>query len=104
MIQGVLERYRAAFNTLQASAVEDFWPGVDSKTLGRAFDRLDSQWFEFEPCEIRITGNRAVATCRGTATFVPKVGSRKPKTESRRWTFQLSRAADHWRIDSVVSQ
>jgi len=100
-IEMVLGRYRNAFNTLDAGAAAAVWPTVNEKTLARAFQRLDDQQVSFESCEIEIGGVHAEAACSGTARYIPKVGSRTPKAEARRWTFILRRASDGWLIDGI---
>ena len=97
----VLGRYRNAFNTLDAGAAAAVWPTVNEKTLARAFERLEDQQVSFESCEIEIGGVHAEAACSGTARYIPKVGSRTPKAEARRWTFILRRASDGWLIDGI---
>jgi hypothetical protein len=102
-VEGVLERYRLAFSTLN-SGVSDFWPSVNSRALDRAFNELEQQSFEFDKCRVQLKGGQAEATCTGKATFVPKVGNKTPRTQSRQWSFQLVRAGSRWIIDSVQSR
>ncbi len=74
-VQGVLERYRAAFGTLSTAGIEDFWPGADTPALARTFDQLQSQRLDFQSCGVELSaGGRATARCRGRAAFVPKRG------------------------------
>jgi hypothetical protein len=100
-IQNTLGRYRNAFNSLDASAASAVWPTVNERTLDRAFERLDDQNVSFDRCQIEIVGPLAEAACSGSARYVPKVGSRSPKTEARHWTFSLRKAGDGWLIQSV---
>jgi hypothetical protein len=102
-VETVLERYRLAFSTLN-SGVSDFWPGVNSRALDKAFNELDEQRFEFDQCRVELQGAQADATCRGSATFVPKVGNKTPRTQPRQWTFRLVKAGNRWIIDSVQSR
>ena len=90
-----------AFNRLDAGAAVAVWPTVNEKTLAKAFERLDDQDVSFESCTIEVGGVHAEAACSGTARYVPKVGSRTPRAEARRWTFILRRASDGWLIDDV---
>jgi len=99
-VENVLERYRLAFSTLN-SGVADFWPGVNSRALDKAFNELDEQRFEFDQCRVQLKGGQADATCTGRATFVPKVGDKTPRTQSRQWSFRLVRAGNRWIIDTV---
>lgn len=102
-VETLLERYRLAFSTLN-SGVSDFWPGVNSRALDKAFNELEQQRFEFNQCRVQLNGAQADATCTGTATFVPKVGNKTPRTQSRQWSFRLVRAGNRWIIDSVQSR
>jgi hypothetical protein len=102
-VETLLERYRLAFSTLN-SGVSDFWPGVNSRALDKAFNELEQQRFEFNQCRVQLNGAQAEATCTGTATFVPKVGNKTPRTQSRLWSFRLVRAGNRWIIDSVQSR
>ncbi|HVQ41571.1 MAG TPA: hypothetical protein VMS54_05185 [Vicinamibacterales bacterium] len=99
-VDSLLERYRLAFSTLN-SGVSDFWPGVNSRALDKAFNDLDQQRFEFDQCRVQLNGAQADATCTGTATFVQKVGNKTPRTQPRQWSFRLVRAGNRWIIDSV---
>jgi hypothetical protein len=100
-IQNVLARYRNAFNSLDAGAASAVWPTVNERTLARAFDRIEEQSVAFDHCSIDVGASSAQAACTGTARYVPKVGSRSPKTETRQWLFNLRRAGAGWVIDNV---
>jgi hypothetical protein len=103
-IESVIQEYRRAFNTLNASAVRAFWPGVDVRSLNRAFAQLEVQRFEFSRCSIDLAGPRAFASCDGTARSVRKVGDRNPPAQAREWTFTLAQANDAWVILNVNSR
>lgn len=100
----MLDRYRQAFGALNSVEVQTFWPNVNTKALDKAFDQLERQEFEFDSCRINLFGARAEASCAGTATFVPRIGSKTPRVESRRWTFQLARENGAWIIEKVESR
>jgi hypothetical protein len=100
-IENVLGRYRNAFNELDAGAALAVWPTVNERNLARAFERLENQDVSFESCDIEIAAVLAKAACSGSARYVPKVGSRTPKEEARRWTFSLRKAGSGWLIDRV---
>ena len=103
-VQSVIDHYRRAFNPLNANSVKAFWPGVDVRSLDRAFAQLELQRFEFQRCEIDLAGPRAFASCDGSARSVRKVGDRNPRAQAREWTFTLAQADDAWVILSVNSR
>ena len=103
-IQAVLGRYRTAFSHLDAGAASAVWPSVDIKALRRAFERLERQDLVFNSCHIAIVDARAVASCGGTARYVPRVGKRSERDERRQWEFQLHKVDDTWLIDAVSAR
>jgi len=100
-IQTALGRYQSAFSALDAGAASQVWPTVNWKTLAKAFERLQEQQVSFEGCQIDIKDVRAQATCRGTARYVPRVGSRTAQVDRRQWRFSLLKVRDEWLIQSV---
>lgn len=100
-MQSVLDKYRNAFDSLDANAVEGFWRGVDIRALNRAFAQLESQRFQFDHCDIDLAGARAIASCRGYAQYIRKAGSREVRFEPRQWTFTLGEIKNGWVILSV---
>lgn len=103
-IQRVLGQYRTAYQRLDAEAARAVWPSVDARALARAFDTLDSQELSFDICVFEITGEIGTAQCRGTATYTPKVGSRKSRLEPRQWTFHLRKMDESWKIQSAQTK
>ena len=104
LVRSMLERYRGAYERLDASAARQVWPSLDERRLARAFSTLKSQTLDFEDCSIDVGSARGVAHCRGRATYVGRVGKREPETQNRRWTFQIRKTGDSWAIDSVRSE
>ena len=102
-VENLIEQYRRAFSTLN-SGVSDIWPGVNARALDKAFNELESQNFDFDKCTVQLNGAQAEATCTGSATFVPKVGNKTPRTQSRQWSFRFVRAGSRWIIDTVQSR
>jgi hypothetical protein len=100
----VLDRYRTAFNDLNAEAARSVWPGADVKGLGRAFGALKEQQLSFDDCAITLRGDSAVADCRGTASYVPKVGRKAQRVEARQWRFQVEKRETGWLIQSVAAR
>ena len=103
-VEAVLTRYRSAYAALDAGAVADIWPTARRNALANAFAQLQEQDFVFNDCRIDLNGRIATAACSGTARFVPKVGSRTPRVESRQWTFHLYRAGEAWALERVESR
>jgi len=103
-VEEVLRRYARAYGALDASAAAAVWPTVDEKALARAFKDLSSQNVSFDDCEIDIRGAVANASCRGQASYVGKVGSREPRTESRTWRFELRRDGEAWKIENAEAR
>jgi hypothetical protein len=100
-IQNTLARYRQAFSALSASAAREVWPTVNERSLSRAFERLEEQQVSFDGCQIQVNNQRAEAVCNGSARYVPRVGSRTPRTERREWRFSLVKVRDEWLIGAV---
>jgi hypothetical protein len=104
-IKIVLSRYQNAFNALDAGEAKAIWPGVDDKSLGRAFGQLESQHVVFDACQIEVDGTRATSTCDGRASYVPKIGSKTARIDSRNWTFELVKTERRgWMIEGVRSR
>jgi hypothetical protein len=93
------ERAVARKDSLGAKAV---WPSLDARALARAFNDLQSHSLAFEDCGVTVDSVEARATCQGVATYLPKVGRRKPI--SARWTFSLAKAGGGWHIESAAIQ
>jgi hypothetical protein len=96
----VIDRYRAAYERLDAAAARAVWPGVDEAALSRAFDGLTSQRIEFDRCDIWRDAQAAFASCSGTASYVPKVG-RAQNDVRRSWHFRFRRRSAGWTIESA---
>ena len=103
-VRQVIEHYRSAYSNLNVAGISAFWPSVNTRALARAFEQLEAQRFDFDNCQVDASAQTARAICTGTAHFVTKVGSKTPRAEPRRWTFQLSRSKDGWIIERVESR
>jgi hypothetical protein len=97
-VRSTIERYRRAYEELDASAAREVWPAVEQAALERAFGSLSSQRISFENCSIDVIGRLATASCRGTARVVPRVGG-GTQTARRSWVFWLRQSGDGWVID-----
>jgi hypothetical protein len=102
MVRDTLQRYRRAYSGLDARLAHAVYPILDEAALAHAFAGLRSQTFEFDSCSVDVRGESARAICRGSARYVPNIGSRAPRTDRRVWTFTLNKAADgDWKIASA---
>jgi hypothetical protein len=97
-IAATLHRYAAAYQDLDANAARTVWPTVDQRALARAFESLELQQFTFDECDVRVVYREASAACRGSVTYVPKVGSRTAHRDDRQWNFELQKQQDVWLI------
>jgi hypothetical protein len=97
-IEDVLRRYELAYRNLDAGGAKAVWPALDEQTLSRTFEGLSWQEVRFDRCVIHVSSPDAEAVCAGVATYVPKAGSGQPRSERRRWTFQLRRTDGAWTI------
>jgi hypothetical protein len=104
LVQRTLQRYRHAYDELDAQSAQAVWPTVNGDALARAFDGLASQSLVFDGCDVRVFGDAATATCRGTARYVTKVGKRDQRVEPRIWNFTLRKMAGGWLIDTARSE
>lgn len=100
-IRQVLERYRAAYEKLDARSAQQVWPTVNGDALARAFENLRSQNVTFNVCRIEVLGALANAQCSGSARYVPRVGSREPRFEARSWDFRLRKTGADWKIEQA---
>jgi len=104
-IQDLLGRYRTAFGALDVAGVRRVWPSVNQRSLERAFGQLEEQDLSFFSCTINVAGVRAEATCVGSSTFIPTVGSRSPQPGPSQWNFKLSKkSAGPWLIDEAQAR
>ena len=101
LVKQTLQRYRSAYDGLDATSAQVVYPAVNQTALARAFDGLESQTLTFDSCDVQLRGELATATCHGSARYVPKVGSREPRTEPRTWNFTLRKDGSDWKIDSA---
>ncbi len=99
-VRETLQRYRAAYEQLNARSAAAVWPAVDERALARAFNGLAAQQLQFDACDLNVRGTAATATCKGTASYTPKVGS-GTQVEPRTWQFTLQKNAGQWAIESA---
>jgi tetratricopeptide (TPR) repeat protein len=104
LVKQALQRYRRAYDGLDARSAQAVFPAVNEAALARAFDGLQSQSLTFDACDVRLRGEAATATCHGSARYIPKIGSREPRVEPRVWNFTLRKAEGDWKIDSARTE
>jgi hypothetical protein len=104
LVKQVLQRYRTAYEGLDAQSAHAIWPAVNQAALARAFDGLESQSLTFDACDVRVRGELATAMCEGSARYVPKIGNREPRIEPRVWNFSLRKAGADWQIESARAE
>ncbi|MEO6238991.1 MAG: hypothetical protein ABIQ52_18500 [Vicinamibacterales bacterium] len=98
LVRSALDRYAQAYSALDADAAQRVWPRVDRTALSRAFETLASQQVSLGDCAVDVTGATARATCSGSATWAPRVGSGSARTDARRWSFDLAKSGEGWQI------
>jgi len=103
-IQRALQQYRVAYGGLDVRSAHAVYPAVNEAALARAFGELESQTLTFDACSTRLRGEYATAVCRGSARWVPKIGSREARTEPRSWTFALRKSGAAWTIESARAE
>jgi hypothetical protein len=101
LVDQTLQRYRRAYNRLDARSAQAVYPTVNEGALARAFSDLDSQVLLFERCDIELQGRSANVTCRGSSHYVPKVGNHETRVERRVWNFTLRKDEGDWKIESL---
>lgn len=75
---------------------------MNEEALKNAFEQLRAQQIAFAACAVDVSGLHASATCRGTARYVPKVGSGEPISAAHLWQFRLRKLVDAWVIESAA--
>jgi hypothetical protein len=96
-VRAALAQYESAYSSLNAAGANAVYPGVDERSLQRAFESLDSQRVSLGRCSISMNGARAQATCQGNATWTPKVGG-GTRSAARTWRFDLANSGGSWKI------
>ena len=99
----VLHEYETAVGRKDPQAAKAVWPALDDRALARAFNDLQSHSLALEDCGVTVNSSAiARARCQGVATYLPKIGRRKPISASHEWTFNLSKSGGDWQIESAA--
>jgi hypothetical protein len=101
LVDQTLQRYRRAYNRLDAQSAQAVYPAVNAGALARAFDSLESQALSFDSCDMELQGRYATVTCHGTSRYVPKIGNHVPRVEPRIWSFTLRKDDADWKIENA---
>jgi hypothetical protein len=98
-VRDALQRYSAAFESLDANAVKKVQPSVPADNLAKAFKDMRELKVAIDAVKVLSTdGTTARVSCRVTQTLTPKVGSKRTTAVTR--VMRLKRNADAWVIDS----
>jgi hypothetical protein len=98
-VRDTLQKYSAALESLDASAVKRVQPSIPVDNLAKTFK--DMKELKVNIDEVRVLsmdGASARVSCRVTQTLTPKAGSRKTTAVTR--VMRLRRLADSWVIDT----
>jgi len=101
LVDQTLQRYRRAYNRLDARSAQAVYPAVNEHALARAFEDLESQVLLFDSCVIDVQGRSANVTCRGSSHYVPKIGNHETRVERRVWNFTLRKDDGDWKIENA---
>lgn len=97
-VRDALQRYAAAFESLDVNAVKKIQPSVPTEALAKAFKDMRELRVAIDAVRVlSIDGHKARVSCRVTQTLTPKVGSRQTTAVTR--VMRLQRTADAWVID-----
>ena len=97
-VRETLQRYSAALESLDASAVKKVQPSIPVDNLARAFRDMRELKVAIDAVRVlSLDGTTARVSCRVTQILTPKVGSRKTTAVNR--VMRLKRDADAWVID-----
>jgi len=97
-VRDALQRYSAAFESLDVDAVKKVQPSVPTETLAKAFKDMRELKVAIDAVRVlSLDGTTARVSCKVTQTLTPKVGSKQTTAVTR--VMRLKRSADVWVID-----
>jgi hypothetical protein len=97
-IRGVLDEYRAAFETRNADALRAVQPGVDYEAMKQVFATVTGYTVRLEVKDVVVKGDSAQARCVVTYSPVPKPAV---KIQPVPTVFHLRRSGDLWVIERL---
>ena len=97
-VRGLLQRYSAALESLDANAVKKVQPAIPTDNLTKAFKEMRELRVMIDTVRVlSADGTRARVSCRVTQTLTPRIGTKQTTTVTR--VMRLRRDADSWVID-----
>ena len=97
-VPDMLQRYSAAFESLDANAVKKVQPSIPVENLAKAFKDVSELKVVIDTVRVLSTdGATARVSCRVTQTLIRKAGSKETTAVTR--VMRLRQDADAWVID-----
>jgi hypothetical protein len=97
-VRETLQRYSAALESLDASAVKKIQPSIPVDNLAKAFKDMRELKVTIDAVRVlSIDGATARVSCRVTQTLTPRAGSKQITTVTR--VMRLKRNVEAWIID-----
>ena len=97
-VRDALQRYSAAFESMDLDAVKKVQPSVPTQILAKAFKDMRELKVAIDAVRVLSSdGTTARVSCKVTQTLTPKVGSKQTTAVTR--VMRLKRSADVWVID-----
>jgi soluble cytochrome b562 len=97
-VRDALQKYSAALQSLDATAVKKIQPSIPVENLAKAFREMRELKVEIDSVRVlSVNGATARVSCRVTQTLTPKAGSRQTTAVTR--VIRLRRDASAWLID-----
>jgi hypothetical protein len=98
-VRDALQRYSAALESLDVSAVRKVQPSIPAESLAKAFRDMRELDVTIDMVKVlSIEGTTARVSCRVIQTLTPKAGAKRTTTVTR--VMRLKRNPDVWIIDS----
>jgi soluble cytochrome b562 len=97
-VRDTLQRYSAALESLDATAVKKVQPSIPADNLAKAFKDMRELRVKIDDVHVlSLDGATARVSCKVTQTLTPKAGSRQTTSVTR--VMRLRRVTDAWVID-----
>jgi hypothetical protein len=97
-LRDALQKYSAALESLDASAVQKVQPSIPVDNLTKTFKNMRELKVDIDTVRVlSMNATTARVSCRVTQTLTPKAGSRKTTAVTR--VMRMRRQLDSWVID-----